>query len=87
MTETTAIACAHVFKDERRVTVVVHHTDGVWQLVCGQHDHPSDCSDFVAVGLEHLSERQSNLEAIRDLPRGWMAEYIPGGWTRFAHDD
>lgn len=73
-TETTAIVCGHIFRNERPVKVVVHHSDGVWQLVCGGHDHPADCSDFEPVGLEHLLERQENLMQVRGLERGWIAE-------------
>ena len=87
MTETTAIVCGHVFRNEREVKVVVHHSDGLWQLVCGRHDHPEDCSDFEPVGLEHLLERQPNLSEVTDLQRGWMAERSGGGWTLAAHDD
>ena len=87
MTETTSIVCSHVFKNERPIEVVIHHSDGVWQLVCGGYDHPKDCSDFEAVGLEHLIERQSNLASLIDLQRGWLAEWNSGGWERLTHDD
>lgn len=73
-TETTSIVCGHVFKEERPVKVVIHHSDGVWQLVCGAHDHPEDCSDFETVGLEHLIERQANLMEVVGLKPGWIAE-------------
>lgn len=87
MTETTAIVCAHVFKNERQIEVVIHHSDGVWQLVCGEHDHPEDCSDFEVVGLEHLIERQPNLASLGDLESGWLAEWTSNGWMLSAHDD
>lgn len=74
-TETTSIVCGHVFREERPVKVVIHHADGVWQLVCGGQDHPDDCSDFETVGLEHLTERQENLQdVVRRLKPNWMAE-------------
>lgn len=73
-TETTAVVCGHVFRSERPVRVVIHHSDGVWQLVCGQHDHPTDCADFEPVGLEHIVERQSDLNDTASLQRGWLAE-------------
>ncbi len=87
MTEKTAIVCGHVFRNERKIEAVIRHSDGVWQLVCGKHDHPKDCSDFEAVGLEHLIARQPNLVEISDLKRGWMAEWTLTGWTLTAHDD
>jgi len=87
MTETTAIVCAHVFNAMREIKVVIQHSDGAWQLVCGEHDHPVDCSDFETVGLEHLLARQPNLDEVRDLRRGWLAERSPEGWDLAAHDD
>lgn len=87
MTETVAIVCAHIFKAERAIRVVIHHHDGVWQLVCGEHDHPEDCSDFEVVGLEHLIDRQPNIREVLGLERGWLAEYADVGWTLAAHDD
>lgn len=85
--ETTAIVCNHVFKNERQVSLVIRHTDGIWQLVCGQTDHPEDCSDFEVVGFEHLIERQSNLETISNLEFGWMAEYTDDGWLLQAYEE
>ncbi len=87
MIETTAIVCGHVFREERQIKVVIHHADGIWQLVCGEHDHPDDLSDFETVGLEHLIERQANLAEITDLKRGWMAELDSNKWTLEAHND
>lgn len=87
MQEIRSLVCGHVFRDERPIKVVIHHSDGEWQLVCGEHDHPEDCSDFKVVGIGHLIERQSNLNNIGDLKPGWMAEWTPGGWNFVAHDD
>lgn len=85
--EKTAIVCAHVFRNERPVRVVLHHSDGVWQLVCGGHDHPEDCWDFETVGLEHLLERQKDLSELSDLQPGFMAEKEANGWNILRHDD
>ena len=87
MSETTALVCDHVFKNERQVKVVIHHADGVWQLVCGGSDHKTDCSNFEVIGLEHLIERQPNLISLSDIERGWMAEWTPSGWVSAVHDD
>ena len=87
MIESTAIVCGHVFRNEREVRVVIHHSDGVWQLVCGFHDHPEDCSDFEPVGLEHLIQRQPNLLDVLEMRLGWMAEQTSHGWEFAAHDD
>lgn len=80
--ETTSIVCGHVFRNERPVKLVLRHLDGVWQLVCGGHDHPADCSDFEPVGLEHLLERQPNLRLVALLVPGWMAEQDESGVWR-----
>jgi hypothetical protein len=86
--ETTAIVCAHVFRDERPIKVVIHHSDGVWQLACGGHDHPKDCADFEVVGLEHLIERQKDLVGVVNLKLGWLAETDDGhSWIRRPFDE
>lgn len=85
--ETTSIVCGHVFRAEREIEVVIHHSDGLWQLVCGKHDHPDDCSDFEAVGLEHLVERQPNVTELSELPRGWLAEKNTDGWRLKEYDE
>ena len=86
--ETTSIVCGHVFRDERPVKVVIHHLDGVWQLVCGEHDHPDDCSDFQPVGLEHIIEKQDNLSEIIDMKRGCIAEQDEvGNWLCSPFED
>ena len=87
MIETTAIVCPHVFRSDRPAAMVVHHSDGAWQLVCGGHDHPDDCSSFETVGLEHLIDRQVDLQGLLDLKPGWLAERTPSGWVFSAHDD
>lgn len=80
MVETTAIVCGHVFRVEREVKAVIHHMDGVWQLVCGETDHPADCSDFETVGLEHLLDRQPDLIDLLSLKPGYLAEKTSDGW-------
>jgi hypothetical protein len=80
MNETLAIVCGHIFRNERRVRAVIRHAGGVWQLVCGETDHPVDCSDFEPVGLEHLLERQANLVEIVHLGEGNMAAETSSGW-------
>lgn len=77
--ETTAIVCGHVYREERPVKLVIHHADGVWQLVCGESDHPEDCCDFEPVCLEHVTERQGNLSNVADLERGCLAECDDSG--------
>jgi hypothetical protein len=86
--ETTSIVCGHVFRSERPVRVAIHHADGVWQLVCGERDHPEDCSDFEPVGMEHIVERQDDLAEIATMQRGWIAERDEdGNWHRDPFDE
>lgn len=54
--------------------LVIHHVDGVWQLVCGERDHPEDCSDFEPICLGHLTRRQPNLSNASGLEPGNLAE-------------
>jgi hypothetical protein len=81
------MVCGHVFRRERKATVVIRHSDGEWQFVCGEHDHPEDCFNFEIVGLEHLVERQPDLAEIGELKPGLMAELSPSGWSYSHHDD
>lgn len=71
-----AIVCGHVFRAERLVRLVIHHADGSWQFVCGEHDHPLDCSDFEPVGVDHLVERQTDLADLPQLLTGTLAERV-----------
>ncbi len=80
--EAIVIVCGHLFRSEREVKLVLHDSDGIWQFVCGGHDHPEDCSDFEPVGLEHLLERQPNLADVLDMPPGFVAKFDANGWTR-----
>ena len=80
--------CKHVRDAQRPACRAVHHADGRWQLTCGQVDHPTDQAELFAVHAPHLMERQPELgDALRDLPRGFLAENIDGIWYRVAHDD
>jgi len=71
-----AIVCGHVFRAERPVKLVIHHVDGGWQFVCGEHDHPMDCNDFEPVGIDHLVDRQPDLAQLPPLQTGTLAERV-----------
>ena len=66
------IVCGHVFRSERPIRGVIHHSDDTWQFVCGEHDHPDDCADFEPVGLDHLIARQPDIKETAELLRGWI---------------
>ena len=80
--------CSHVLKHERQVSLVVHHSDEMWQLTCGGYDHPDDHPDLHPVHLAHLVQAQPSLEAIvRAVEKGHLAELVDGEWRTMAHDD
>lgn len=87
MNETIVIVCGHVFRKERQVGLVLHDSDGIWQFVCGQTDHPEDCGDFAPVGVEHLLERQAGLDGLLTLERGWIAERADAGEWKISPDE
>ncbi len=87
MTEIIALVCGHVFRNEREVKLVIRHSDGGWQLACGEYDHPEDYGDAEFVGINHLLERQPNLASIGELKPGYLAEKSGEGWMSSAHDD
>ena len=81
------LACGHVTRDERPVRLVVHHRDGMWQMTCGEADHPEDGGGAAPIHAIHLFERQPSLLTLPDIPPGWMAEQAQGDWLILDHDD
>ena len=76
--------CGHIFRDERPVLLVIHETDGDWQLLCGG-DHDVGETPHV-VGVGHLLDRDPSLQELADLPLGWEAEResADASWQRTA---
>lgn len=35
----SGIACNHVMRRKRPLTVIAHDADGIWQFMCGKDDH------------------------------------------------
>jgi hypothetical protein len=87
MSEVLCIVCPHVFTEERPVGALIHHHDGAWQAVCGEHDHREDCTDFQLVGLNHITDRQPELLQLERLPRSTIAELLAGGWQVSSFDE
>ena len=78
--------CNHVFRQDRRVRLIVHHSDLTWQLTCGEYDH--DTPELHYVHSDHLQSTQPELsELLRSLRPGFLAEEAAGVWTECAHDD
>jgi len=87
MSEITSIVCPHVFSNERAVRLLIHHSDGTWQAACGERDHASDCSDFRAVGLNHLFDRQFDLRELAAMRPSHLAEWSAGSWNIAPFDE
>lgn len=81
------MACAHVLSGEREVELIVHHSDGMWQFMCGNNDHTSE-DDVDCVHAKHLFDCQAGIEDVCDRLRpGFLAERADGIWEISAHDD
>lgn len=81
------LVCGHVLKDERPVGLVVHHSDGMWQMACGGYeDHDPD--EAGVVHIRHLFDRKDDLAGVCDtLKPGQLAEFESGEWRVSYHDD
>ena len=89
MPEVPCLVCPHVLTDARPVRVMIHHSDGTWQAVCGEWDHSEQNEDFKVVGINHLFDRQTDLSPLRTLAPEQIAELIDGRWvvSIFAEDE
>lgn len=74
--------CGHLFRHERPALLVVH-SDGDWQFLCGGMDH-SDALEPYHVSVGILIDADSTLQRIADLPPGSEAERrsIGEAWMR-----
>lgn len=79
--EILAFVCSHVFEKTRPV-LFVSRADGDWQLLCGGTHDEAEAPRIV--GLNHLLNDDSGLNAILDLPSDWEAERSVQGreWER-----
>lgn len=83
------VICSHVRDYLRPVLLVTHYDDGDWSFTCGQTDHRDDDSEYVLVGVGHLTDRDTTLDSLSDLARGYSAERnsIGAPWTRYPDAD
>lgn len=85
---TIIFVCRHVLERERRVELLVHHSDGGWQATCGAYDHPAAEADIHPVHLHHPAEADAELaDVAADTPRGCLSERVAGRWEHVARDD
>ena len=77
-----AYVCEHVFRGDRPV-LLVSRGDGDWCFLCGDN-HPDDPSAYRVVGLGHVIDDDSTLEAILDLEPDEEAERssVGANWVR-----
>ena len=80
--------CSHLVSGSRPISLIIHHSDGMWQLTCGLTDHPTDKADLHFVHTEHLLECNAQLSELLDnLPKGYLLEKVGGDWHKYAHDE
>jgi len=80
--DTTVFTTRPVTEMSYPVLVVSHDADdGAWQFLCGTTNDPKD---GVSERLGRMLERHPELEALADLPLGWIAwrEDETSGWVR-----
>jgi hypothetical protein len=91
MTDETSplvLACDHVIASDRPIRLIVHHSDGMWQLTCGEYDHSPEGATMRPVHIHHIVDDQSDLgEAMLKTPRSHLSELTQEGWLVQAHDD
>jgi hypothetical protein len=81
-------SCGHVVRGERLCSLVVHHSDDTWQVMCGESDHDESGEDMFPIHLDHLAQRQPDIAPLAtSIPKGFLAELIAGKWQQTAHDD
>lgn len=79
--EIAAFVCSHVFERRSPVLLVIH-TEGDWQFLCGgEHDEEETPR---VVGVTHLVDEDLGLRDVLDLPDAWEAERSSSAspWTR-----
>ena len=77
-----AYVCIHVFENAKPV-LLVSRADADWCFLCGD-EHPEDAAYYKVVGIGHVLEQDSSLEALLDLAPEEEAERIAPGspWIR-----
>lgn len=81
-------ACDHVLSHQRKIRLIVHHSDDEWQLMCGEGDHSQHGSSIRAIHSGHLFQEYVHLkDLMKEIDRGWLAEWDESGWKHSSHDD
>ena len=70
---TVCFVCDHVLNKERPILNVTHDIeDGIWQFMCGQHDH--DESNAKIISLKQATEIDNTINDLYEMPLGVGAE-------------
>jgi hypothetical protein len=80
--ETMVFTTSRVTEQGYPVLVVAHDADdGAWQFLCGTTNDPRD---GVSTSLGRIIERHPEMDALADLPLGWIAwrESDESEWIR-----
>jgi len=74
--------CRNVWEKHEPVLMVVHDSDGDWQLLCDGDEH-DQVDEIVTLHAAHLIERDPSLQFISDLPLGMEAnrESLESPWV------
>jgi hypothetical protein len=78
----TAITTVHVLERRLPILLVTHDDDdGMWQVLCGTTNDPSD-GRIVCLGC--MYQLDPTIRDLADLPRGWRAwrDNISSPWQR-----
>ena len=68
--DTVCIVCIHVVKENRPILYASHDAeDGLWQFLCGKHDHHTDDS-YKLISLEEATIIDTSINDVYYLPLG-----------------
>lgn len=69
---TISFSCTHVYNEGKEILFVSHDDDGDWQFLCGDNNHEDENGVLLCLG--HITEMDSSVNEIADLPTGFAAE-------------
>jgi hypothetical protein len=88
MTSPIIYICDHVFSGDRKIELIVHHNDGMWQLTCGREDHSIGGSSIRPVHIEHVVMEHYLAKAMMQTPQGHLSKLnMDGCWTGEPFDE
>ena len=65
--------CDHVFVGDRKISLIIHHDDGMWQLTCGREDHSVDGATINPVHIDHVVREKGLSDAMLSTPAGHLS--------------